>query len=841
MSIIQGPAMQGSLRSFYPYQIDQSLRFAKGDNPYLKWSNANKGTPTDASKFTFSAWVKRNEITASVGRLILGSGTGTNNDIIYFWTDDTIRFEGRRGGTSVHSIRTVAIHRDPSAWYHIVVSYDADQASASDRLTIYVNGVAQALTTSNEVDSERASEFSETDMDVYVGRGQYGSSGQTQYFDGYMAELHFVDGTAYTADDFGELKNDDIWIPKETSVTYGTNGWYLDFADSADLGNNALTTNGDNDFDTVSGLVASDVVPDSPTNNFCTLNYVDYKDQGGDLTEGGLYINDASSSANSFSRGTIGVTSGKWYYEVYFVNAVNGGHIGWAPSEFSFTSTNPFSAVGQTPSCVHLSMGTTSMRRTDDVAPYSNSLIPGSYSQTAGGILGVAYDADAGEIKYWLNNTAIDSGNVIVSVGDPSLGWMPFVGVIGGGSTQDYAVNFGQDSTFQGQTSPGGNTDDNGIGDFAYAPPSGYLALCTSNLPDPVFNPAEDATPEDHFNTVLYTGNGTAIGSGGNAITGVGFQPDWVWIKERSGSASHGLYDVVRGVTEQLESDTTAAETTEAEGLTAFGTDGFTVGSLAQVNTNTDTYVAWNWKAGGTASTISVGEYSTSPDVPSIASSVSANTDAGFSIVSYTGAGGTGTVGHGLTQAPEMFMVTTRTGTTGWVTYHSGVASDAETDYLYLNTTAAAADSALPWADTAPTSSVFTVDGFSAVNGSGQDFIAYCFHSVDGFSKAGSYIGNGSTNGAFVYTGFRPKWVMVKRSSGTGAWRIWDAERIGYNTSNYYIDANLSNAEVSATGDIDILSNGFKLRDTDTAHNASGAIYIYLAFAEQPFKYSNAR
>jgi len=336
---------------------------------------------------------------------------------------------------------------------------------------------------------------------------------------------------------------------------------------------------------------------------------------------------------------------------------------------------------------------------------------------------------------------------------------------------------------------------------------------------------------------VLYTGNGTAIGSGGNAITGVGFQPDWVWIKERSGAASHGLYDVVRGVTEQLESDTTAAETTESEGLTAFGSDGFTVGSLAQVNTNTDTYVAWNWKAGGTGVSNTDG---------TITSTVSANTDAGFSIVTYTGSAG-GTVGHGLTQDPELIIVKSRTvAGQNWVVYEESLGQDK---YLLLNTTAGVGTYTNYWGDGPVTDPVFVVGPIAELANNNGDCVAYCFHSVDGFSKVGSYTGNGSTDGPFVYTGFRPAWIMTKATSTTGDWRVWDNERngdagAGNNVVIRPIAPNLSSAENTQTDSVvgvDFTSNGFKFRSTGSFHNGSGVSFIFLAFAEQPFKYSNAR
>ena len=503
-SVVAGAAGQST--GFYNFPIEQSLRFNSADSVVLTRTN---GTATNGKKCTLSFWIKKSEIIGSTTTArFIQAYSGVGNQFHMQWGDGTTspgdQWSVSPGEQSSQQgmRQTDATLRDPSAWYHCVWSYNSE--SGSESVVLYVNGVEQTSSTyTGAPTTNLVTSLTKSGTEIKIG---YINSSMPDF---YLAEVNCIDGQALTADSFGELKNG-VWIPKDPSgLTYGTNGFHLDFADGAAIGDDE-SGNG-NDF-TATNLVASDVVPDSPTNNFCTLNYIDYEDQGGDITEGGLQIDDINSGANSYSRGTLGVTSGKWYYEVYFINAANGGHIGWAPAEFSFASANPFgSSIGYVPSCIHLSHTTTSIRRTDDVAPYSNSLVPGTYSQGAGVVLGVAYDADAGEIKYFLDGVAMDSGNVIVSVGEPDLGWMPFVGVIGGGSTQDYSINFGQDSTFQGQETAGGNSDANGIGDFAYAPPSGYLALCTSNLPEPTISTADDAEPRDYFETFTYTGNGRGL------------------------------------------------------------------------------------------------------------------------------------------------------------------------------------------------------------------------------------------------------------------------------------------------------------------------------------------
>jgi len=326
----------------------------------------------------------------------------------------------------------------------------------------------------------------------------------------------------------------------------------------------------------------------------------------------------------------------------------------------------------------------------------------------------------------------------------------------------------------------------------------------------------------EHFNTKLYTGNGTAIGSGGNGITGVGFQPDWVWIKDRSTTNHHNLFDVVRGVTKGLQSSQTNAEYTNAETVTAFGTDGFTVGDAGGVNTNSNNYVAWNWKAGG-----SQGSSNTDGSINTTYTSV--NTTAGFSISKYSGTGSNATIGHGLGVAPKMVIVKRLTGGADWVVGHDGM---GWTKYIYLSASSAQVTSAsAAWNDTAPTNSLFTVATNTQVNASGSDYVAYCFAEKTGYSKFGSYTGNGNADGTFVYTGFKPAFVLIKATNAGENWFICDNKREGYNAENNRLIPNLNNAEQSDSP-IDILSNGFKARETSSKVNGSSEPYIYMAFGQ---------
>ena len=368
---------------------------------------------------------------------------------------------------------------------------------------------------------------------------------------------------------------------------------------------------------------------------------------------------------------------------------------------------------------------------------------------------------------------------------------------------------------------------------FVYSAPAGYKALCTTNLPIPTIGSGLTSLATKYFNPVTYTGNGT----NDRAVTGVGFQPDLVWVKERSGVTNHVLNDVIRGGSRGLFSNNTEAEYYDPDSFVkTFTSDGFTVGSTGGVNANGATYVGWNWKAGGTAVTNTSG---------SLTSQVSANRDAGFSIVTYTGTGANATVGHGLGVAPSVVIVKKRSsggGVSNWCVYFSAV-SNAATSYLFLNTTdAIGTGNSILWNSTAPTSISFSIGTASNTNESSATFVAYCFAPIAGYSAFGSYTGNGNADGPFVYTGFKPRFLMIKNTAAASAdWVIYDSVRSTYNIMGEYLNPNLTGAAGAATV-LDFLSNGFKLKIAGGGtHNQNTNVYIYMAFAEHPFKYSLAR
>jgi len=333
--------------------------------------------------------------------------------------------------------------------------------------------------------------------------------------------------------------------------------------------------------------------------------------------------------------------------------------------------------------------------------------------------------------------------------------------------------------------------------------------------------------PSDYFNTKLYTGTGSTL-----ANTGVGFQPDLTWIKGRSGATEHVLTDSVRGVTKELSSNDNGAEETVAQGLTAFGTDGFTVGTDGSYNTSSATYASWNWLANGAGSANTDG---------TISSTVSANATSGFSIVKYTGTGASATVGHGLGVTPAMMIIKNRDVSSAWNVYHQSLGlTGIYPKYLQLNLTAAVEAGGTGIYTAVPSSSLFSLGNYNVVNGSSNEMIAYCFAEKAGFSKFGSYVGNGNADGTFVYTGFKPAFIIWKNASTATQWILLDDKRLGYNPNNNSLFPN--NTDTDADGSAisaDLLSNGFKLRTTSEHDNESGSTFIYMAFAENPLVGTN--
>jgi hypothetical protein len=391
-----------------------------------------------------------------------------------------------------------------------------------------------------------------------------------------------------------------------------------------------------------------------------------------------------------------------------------------------------------------------------------------------------------------------------------------------GGSAPVLNLNFGQDGTFQGTETAGGNADANGFGNFFTSPPTDYLAICTGNLPTPSTDPADDNEPTKNHGCILYTGTG----QGSQAQTGLGFQPDMVLIKERGGTGDWKLVDSSRGVTQTLEIHNTDAEADENDSLTAFGSDGFTVGDNAGTGANTSTYAAWCWKAnGGTTATNSDGTLNCTQQV---------NANAGFSISTYTGNGQNSTIGHGLSSIPDITMFRER-GTAGnWIFRIKG---DGNDNNLYPQANNATSDGNY-FQDTAATASVTSIGTHADINGSSATYVMWAWENKTGFSKHGLFEGNGNDNGSFMFLGFRPAFVMLKSLDSTSGWYVYDNKREGYNVDNDSLEWDVATAE-QTDDQIDLLSNGFKLRVSGDPNVAE--TFIYMAFAAVPFKYATAR
>jgi len=548
-----------------------------------------------------------------------------------------------------------------------------------------------------------------------------------------------------------------------------------------------------------------DSLVDSPTNgdqtdtgvgNEVVGNYATFNPLAGS-TIGTLSNGNLQHTYNStnFSRkaSTLGVTSGKWYAEFTFQttgdNVSQCGVVSFVPPVNGDNQNNE-----DTGGC-HYNGNNGNFDGTIFVA--NTRVSTGNPVASNGDIIGVALDADTNNVKFFRNGSVVGSSSGYTAT-NVSGTWYFMSSLRNNAVT---VVNFGQRP-------------------FGYAAPSGYKALNTASLPDPTI--ADGSTA---FDAKLYTGNGST-----QTISGLGFSPDLVWTKKRNATQSHHLTDTVRGALKNLRSNTTGAETTDANTLTSFNSDGFTLGSESGFNGNNDTFIAWTWDAG--TSTVSNTD-------GSVTSNVRANASAGFSIVSYTGTGSLATIGHGLNAAPELILVKSRTNAENWAVYSKAAGA---ANRLILNLTVSAASGNEYWNSTDPTSSVFTVNTVGQANGSGQNYVAYCFAPVDGYSSFGSYTGNGSTDGPFVFTGMRPRFILVKISSSTDNWTIIDSERIGYNDDNYWLYASSSEAEYSGSfSSSDILSNGFKPRSVGNQFNANGQTYIYAAFAEHPFKTARAR
>jgi len=800
----------------------QSLRFNSADSTVLSRTPASAG---NRKIWTVSNWFKKSAL--STGTLF-SARNGTSGDSFFamrFESADTLNIFDYTGSALNWQIQTTQVFRDLSAWMHIVLAVDTTQATASNRVKLYINGVqVTALSTSS---------YPSQNYDCYVNNAfahSFGASNRTtvqEYFNGYMADINFVDGQALTPSSFGANDpNTGVWSPVPYSGTYGTNGFRLSFQDNT--GTTATTLGKDysgngnnwtpNNFSVAAGS-GNDSLTDGPTNwgidygnggevrgNYATLNPLKIFSANFNFSNGNLDVTD-SGTTNVAAIATMSLpTSGKWYFEATAVAQPSSGAL-------AVGVTNEATATGT-------SAATFAGAYRSNGAIYNLASVTQTSGATyvANDIIGVAVDVGAGTVKFYKNGVGQgDTPSYSFTAGTVVYPFVAGDNVIG---AKAWSMNFGQRP-------------------FAYPAPSGFKVLCTTNLPIPTVGATSTTLASKNFNVATYTGTGAS-----QAITGLGFQPDFVWYKDRSNARDHGLFDVVRGATKYLGSNLTNAEQT-VSGVTSFDADGFTLGGSINSNNTNETYVAWNWKANGAGVSNTAG---------SITSTVSANQTAGISVVTWTGNGSNSdqTVGTGLSTALD-FIITkprdTGAGTDSWLVYTSAITLN-QNECLILNSTAAKSttvDQGTPSRGATAGLLLLRAGTGAGVNNqnlnkSGVRYVSYCFHQVAGFSKFGSYTGNGSADGPFVYCGFRPRYVMLKSSSnGAVSWWVLDSARNAYNLTDIGLFPNLSSGDNSSVTASDFLSNGFKIRSASTEVNQSTGTYIFMAFAESPFNYSRAR
>ena len=768
----------------------RSLRFNDGDSAYLSRTPSSAG---NQKTWTISFWVKR--VKSGAYNPMIDARSPQNDSLVSLLFNSSDQFE--LGHYSFSSIKTSRVYRDFSSWYHIVLAVDTTQATASDRIKVYTNGVEEtSFATSTYPAQNTTYNWNTASLHTINQAGSF-------YGGQYLADIYAIDGSQLEPTSFGAYDDNGVWQAAAYSGTFGTNGFHLlDFANESTVGHDSSGNENDftaNNISTSAGA-GNDVLFDVPTNgdqtdtgaggeisgNYCVINPLSIPSQSVTLSNGNL---DHTGAGTNVARvGTIAIpSSGKWYWEI---TCNSGGSGAWLLGINGDTNSQ----------ALRLAYVSDARKYTDAGGGFSSY----GASFTSGDVIGVAVDMDADTLTFYKNGST--QGTAFTSISSGYTNIFPYFQTEHSG--RGLSVNFGQRA-------------------WAYSAPSNHKALCTTNLPTPTI--ADGSTVMD---IVLYAGNNDSP----RDISGLSFQPDWVWIKSRTSGAAHAVGDSVRGANKNLLPNETSDEATGL--ITGFNSDGFEINRLydgatnGTVNGSGHNFVAWCWDAG--TSTVSNTD-------GSITSSVRASATSGFSIVSYTGNGSSSaTVGHLLGVAPEMVIIKGRETTNGWSVYHKSLTSNY---VVQLNSTSAQfANSATSGGGTGtPTSSVLTFDSGTSnvdnVNKSSNDFIAYCFASVAGFSQISSWEGNGSTDGPFVHTGFRPAFILYKASDAAEHWHIRDTAREPHNVTQNRL---LPSSNIAEGGDadfnIDILSNGFKLRASNATQNQNGTTYIYYAVAENPFQ-----
>ena len=829
--------------------VTRSLRFK--DNAYLSFTPSSATSTRQKAVINF--WFKLAEPEASSSRYcqIFTAGTvqGTPTEwfgIMYGAADSKIYIANTFGTSS--GVNTNAVFRDYGSFYNLHLIVDTTQATSTDRFKLYINGERQTLTGT----------FPTQNSNMYIGETSPHRFGwQTSSYHGttfgpqvYIANAYLLENSTLPYTDFIEDNGYGGFKPKATSgLTFGTNGFHLKFEDSSDIGSDS--SGNSNDF-TATNLASHDVMPDVPySKNYATLNSIDIKNTVSSTSEGNLKLTGYFSTYYPRFVSTFGVNSGKWYWEVCKI----GTSTSWA-NEAGVKGVNTPSPTGS-----HGLGGGTQFSIYQELSlnSYDGNYRSGSGSTVSlgawnsdGDIIGIALDLDSSTktIQFYKNGSALGSAQSIPS---GEYTWTPAFDCLPNSGTNELRVNFGQDPTFAGKKTSGQDTSQS---EFYYAPPTGFNSLNTSNLDDPTVKPHE------HFNTKLYSGSYapyTMAGSTTQAITGVGFQPDIVWIKDRDNASGnyenynsyygHYLFDSLRGAGSafNLDGDVLYSSTylnSGENGIDSFDSDGFTVDEAEETNFAYDSdydstvdgyerYAAWCWKLGQTGSSSTWASGNTNP------TSEKYNANAGVSLLRYEDSSyssGTVTLNHSLGAAPEFAFVGNAYGSSSFPAWHKDLSAN---NYLSIDSTSGQSSGSTYFPSGCATATTFTV-GSSIASGY-ADLYIYLFTSVEGVSKVGFLTGNGSSDGPFIYTGFRPAFVLVKNIDSSGPnWGIQDNRREGYNPTKKMLYADSSSYE-GTVQDIDLCSNGFKVRNTYNYINQNGSKIVFLAFAESPLKYANAR
>ena len=777
--------------------MERSLRFHDSDNTRI---TRTIGSTSNRRTYTLSWWLKRTLKSSEQYLWYMGDSSGTPYiDARFEQNTHELQIQDYLGGSN-RPIRFITNRkfRDASDWYHFVFAVDTTQGTESNRVKLYVNGVQETSFSTSTYPSQNYDSSANVSGHIQVwGTNKAGTSND---LDGYLAEINFIDGLQLSPTSFGYTESETgIWRPKKYIGNYGTNGYRLDFSDNSAA--TAVTLGKDrsgngNDFTpsnfSVSAGTGNDSVLDTPTNNFCTLNPLDQVNTT--TSNGNLQVTQASDPARL--RGTISMrpNTGKWYYEM----TVGSG------ASYMFGMLDIAEKVDSVNGRVGY-YGYNGNKLIDS----SNQASSYGASYSAGDTVAILYDSDNHTVNFYKNN--VDQGQ-ITGVSDTKE-FVPWVYLDNYGTTPVVHINFGQRA-------------------FAYTPPTGAKTLCSNNMLDN--NVPSVYKAQRHFDVLTYTGTGSQ-----RAVSGLNFVPDWVWVKRRNGGNFHILANTISGAGKYLVSNNNDGESTGGSQLiNGFNSDGFDVGTEGAVNASGQSYVAWCWRAGGAAVSNSDG---------TITSSISANQEGGFSIVTWSGSGSAGTLGHGLGRTPKLIIVKRRTGGSQDWFVNNGMIFNDYGKYFKLNASSSSnASDTNVFPNTAPTSTVFSVGADAGVNASGSTYLALVWSEIPGFSKFGSYVGNGDADGAFVFTGFKPRFIIYRKKTDEN-WHMLDTKRQPLNPNAAVIDPNRDAAETTDTNaQMDILSNGFKLRAGHGTSNASGTNYFYYAWADMsgntPFgTESNAR